>query len=52
MGVKNEGNYFEKVNGSAPGYRDINSVEALSDDSGSGSGSTSGPTIFFDLIFS
>ena len=48
MGVKNEArNYFEKVNGSAPGYRDVKAqLEALSDDSGSESGSTSGPTIF------
>jgi len=48
MGVKNEArSYFEKVNGSAPGYRDVKSqLESLDDDSESGPESGSGPTIF------
>ena len=48
MGVKTEArSYFEKVNGSAPGYRDVKSqLESLDDDSGGGPESGSGPTIF------
>jgi tetratricopeptide (TPR) repeat protein len=48
MGVKNEARtYFEKVNGSAPGYRDVKAqLDALSDEPDEGPSSDSGPTIF------